>query len=67
MKNWQTLLSEAVEADPRGRSGVADAIGVSRSAISQLLSGSYPADPEPMGCKVIDVYGRYRLTAGALQ
>lgn len=56
--NWLALLNSAVEADPRGRAGVAERIGFSRSAISQVLSGTYPADPAKVALAVIDHYDR---------
>ncbi|HGX92273.1 MAG TPA: LacI family transcriptional regulator [Candidatus Tenderia sp.] len=59
MKPWQTLLTEAIAADPRGRAGVAEMIGVSRATVSLLSSGNYPADPGPMSEKITSVYGRH--------
>jgi len=64
MANWMALLAGAVEADPRGITGVAERIGFSRPAISQVLSGSYGvtderpdgADPARIAAAVMDHY-----------
>ena len=40
MSDWLTLLQQAVADDPRGITGVAQAIGYSRPAISRVLGGS---------------------------
>ncbi len=58
MSDWMTLLTKAVEADPRGRAGVADHLGLSRPAISQVLSGTYPASTEHIAQRVMDHYDR---------
>lgn len=58
MTDWLELLAVAVRVDPRGRAGVAERLGLSRSAISQVLSGKYPADPAKIAAKVLDYYDR---------
>ena len=58
-ERWMDLLAAAVEADPRGRAGVATRLGLSRSAISQVLSGTYPADPAKVAARVLDYYDRF--------
>lgn len=56
--HWMHLLEAAVEADPRGRAGVAAKIGFSRPAISQVMNGVYPADPASVAQAVLDYYDR---------
>jgi hypothetical protein len=63
---WFALLEAAVASHPRKRAGVADDMGISRTTISQIMSGTYGASPErPEGCSpdkiaraVIDHYDR---------
>jgi len=58
MTDWKALLAEAVDAHPRGRAGVAEAMGLSRSAISQALAGTYPASTDKIARRVLDHYDR---------
>jgi hypothetical protein len=58
MADWMTLLNTAVNADPRGIAGVAEAIGVSRPALSMVVNGRYPASTDKIAAKVMDVYAR---------
>ncbi len=53
-ERWMVLLEKAVEADPRGRQGVADRIGFSRGAVSTALAGKYAADPANIARAVMD-------------
>jgi hypothetical protein len=55
---WLQLLAAAVEADPRGRAGVADRIGYSRGAVSTALAGKYAADPGGVAQAVMDHFDR---------
>ena len=57
---WYQVLVEAVEADPRGRAGVAERLGkrCGRSALSLVLSGEYPAEPGAVAKRVLEVYDR---------
>lgn len=63
---WYALLETAVAHHPRRRTGVADDIGISRSAISMVMSGKYGrSDDRPDGCPpdtiaraVLDHYDR---------
>jgi hypothetical protein len=57
-EKWLELLRQAVDADPRGRAGVAEKIGFSRPAISQVLSGVYPARPDKIARAVVDHYDK---------
>lgn len=53
LERWFSLLEMAVDAHPRSRAGVADEIGLSRPAISQVMTGSYGVSPErPEGSSV---------------
>jgi hypothetical protein len=59
-ERWFQVLVEAVEADPRGRAGVAERLGkrCGRSALSLVLSGEYPAEPGAVARRVLEVYDR---------
>lgn len=59
-ERWFSVLVEAVEADPRGRAGVAERLGkkCGRSALSLVLSGEYPAEPGAVAKRVLEVYDR---------
>jgi hypothetical protein len=50
----------AVKADARGIAGVAERIGFSRPAVSQVLNGVYPADPAKIAQAVLDHYDHPR-------
>ncbi len=62
VERWFSVLETAVEADPRGMQGVADRLGrgCGRTALSLILSGSYPAQPGKGARRVLEVYDRYR-------
>jgi hypothetical protein len=53
---WQTLLNQAV-ADSN-RTQVAAMLKVSRTTISLVMSGNYPAKTDKIAERVLDVYGR---------
>ena len=57
MSDWLSLLRQAVDADPRGKAGVAERLGYSRPAISRVLSGSY-GDTGRLATKVLATYAR---------
>ena len=56
--DWLGMLVHAVATHPRGRAGVADDLGLSRSAISQVLAGVYPARTDKIGRRVVAQYNR---------
>lgn len=56
MKDWMTLLQEAVIAT--SMTAVAFKLDVSRTTISLVLSGQYPAKTDKVAAKVLDVYAR---------
>ncbi len=56
MSDWMTLLAEA--AKKTSMTTVALQIGVSRTAISLVLSGKYPSSTENIAAKVIDAFGK---------
>lgn len=58
MSNWLALLTNAVEAHPRGIAGVAEEMDVSRTAISLVLSGKYPAKTSKIEARVLHTYAR---------
>jgi hypothetical protein len=55
---WRQLLTRAVDNHPRGIAGVAEQIGLSRPAISQVLSETYPASTDNIARRVLDHYDR---------
>ncbi len=57
MTDWLSLLRQAVDADPRGITGVAARLDYSRPAISRVLSGTY-RDPSLIAAKVLATYAR---------
>lgn len=57
MSDPRTLLEVAVAANPRGKAGVADEIGYSRTAVSLYLSGEYRS-PKKLEAAVISRYDR---------
>lgn len=56
MDAWLELLHAQVAAS--SRQAVADALGVSRTAISLLMSGKYPGKTDNMAARVVDVFSR---------
>lgn len=58
-ERWIDLLAAAVKADPRGRAGVAERIGYSRGAVTDVLSGKYAANPSNVARAVLDYYDRF--------
>lgn len=57
MSSWLTLLRRAVD-EAGSRAAVARELGVSRTAVSLLLSGAYPGDPARMAARVMNRYAR---------
>lgn len=53
--DWLSLLQQAVAADPRGRAGVAQRLGLSRSALSMVMAGSYPASTAHIAARVVEL------------
>ncbi len=58
MSNWLQMLADAVEADPRGKAGIAERLDVSRTAISLVLDNKYPAKTDRIEAKVIAILSR---------
>lgn len=56
MTDWLTLLKQAVKSS--SRQAVADKLDVSRTAISLVLSGQYPAKTDKIAAKVLDMFAR---------
>ncbi|SOD42297.1 LacI family transcriptional regulator [Nitrosovibrio sp. Nv4] len=54
--SWMELLISAVAATNKAK--VASDLGVSRTAISLVVSGKYPAKTDKIATKVIETYGR---------
>lgn len=57
MSDWLPLLRQAVEADERGITGVAERLGYSRPAISRVLSGTY-GNTDRLAAQVLATYAR---------
>ncbi len=55
---WLELLQQAVAEHKRGIAGVAEQIGVSRTSLSLVLAGKYPARTDRIAAKVLDAYAR---------
>jgi hypothetical protein len=55
---WIELLQKATTEHPRGNQGVADDLEISRTSISLVLNGKYPAKTDKIAAKVIDLYAR---------
>lgn len=53
---WMTLLKEAVERS--SKAAVALELGVSRTTISLVVDGKYPASPDKIAERVLNTYGR---------
>lgn len=53
---WQKLLNQAVDA--ASITQVAARIGISRTALSLVIGGKYPAKTDRIAVRVMDVYGR---------
>lgn len=64
-ERWYQLLQSAVADEPRGKAGVVDRLlaagaqRVSRTQLSLILSGNYPASPARLAAKVLAVYDRH--------
>jgi DNA-binding transcriptional regulator YdaS (Cro superfamily) len=55
MSDWRALLEQAVKAS--NRAAVARVLGVSRAAVSTLLSGRYQGQTTRMAARVIAAFG----------
>lgn len=53
---WLTLLEQAVDAS--NITQVAIKLDVSRTTISLVLAGKYPAKTDKIAIRVLDIYGR---------
>ena len=53
---WMSLLESAVNAS--SKAAVAEILGVSRTAVSLVISGKYPASTDKIAQRVIEAYGR---------
>lgn len=56
--DWFELLRNAVDEHPRGKAGVADDLDISRTAVSLVLAGTYPANTDKIATRVRDRYDR---------
>lgn len=54
--DWMTLLRDAVEKS--SITAVAEKLDISRTALSLVLGGKYPAKTDRIAAKVLDVYAR---------
>ena len=55
---WLSLLRTAIAANPRGKAGVADAMGITRPYICRVLSGSIPVPSPRFIGRVLKTYQR---------
>jgi hypothetical protein len=55
---WLQLLRQAVEAEGSSITTVAAKLGVSRTSISLVLAGKYPAKTDKIEARVLDIYAR---------
>ncbi len=60
MKDWMTLLRNAVDAT--SITAVSVKLDVSRTAISLVLGGKYPAKTDKIAARVLDTYARHTCT-----
>lgn len=60
MNDWMNLLRDAVAKT--SITAVSEKLGVSRTAISLVLSGKYQAKTDRVAAKVLDVYARLTCT-----
>lgn len=64
-ERWFLLLLQAVDEDPRGKAGVADRLlaagaeRVSRTTLSLVINGRYPAETRRLAEKVLLVLDRH--------
>lgn len=56
MNGWLTILAQAVKSS--SRQAVADKLDVSRTTISLVLAGKYPAKADKIAAKVLDMFAR---------
>lgn len=55
-QGWRQALDAAIAADPKGKQGVADRLGVSRPYVSRICSGDIPVASPLFVQRVIDAY-----------
>jgi hypothetical protein len=55
---WLDLLATAICENPRGIAGVAEQLGVSRTTMSLVVAGKYPAKTDRIAARVLDTYAR---------
>ena len=56
---WMKLLTDAIAAAGRpGKQKIANELGISRSQVSRVISGSYGASTDHIAKKVMERYGR---------
>lgn len=53
---WRKALDEAILADPRGRTGVAEKLEISRPYVSRVLTGSIAKPSKKFAARVAAVY-----------
>lgn len=58
MSEWRELLKNGVETDPRGISGVAKRMGISRPYVSRVLTGSMDPVPVKFTDRVLATFAR---------
>jgi len=56
MNDWLTILKQAVAAS--SITAIADKLDMSRTSISLVLSGKYPAKTDKIAAKVLDMFAR---------
>lgn len=49
---WMQALADACKANKRGKAGVADALGVSRGYVSQIMNNHWPSVPQDFVVRV---------------
>lgn len=58
LPDWRAILAREVSLHPRGKAGVAERLGVSRTYVSRALStgaSAYPHVPQPFVSRVLDL------------
>ncbi len=59
---WLNLLRAAVDVPGATIQAVADKLDLSRTTISLVLDGKYPAKTDRIAARVLDVYARHTCT-----
>ena len=57
--NWSALLQQAVDRHKRCKQGAPDKLDISRTTVSLVLAGKYPAKTGKITAKVISLYARH--------